>query len=166
MWYSAASFGYANPRLGEALKAQADKLPQLACQYLHAEKVELAALIGRLNDVGYALALEKPMNSVTYDTETVNATIEVARELKHSVFSKLKVEVVGFPKATVKPPTVEVDVQGAPEDVNGITPDAIVPRVARAATLRHKRGCSSGSKAQSVTAASNPERPARTTACW
>src|SRR3989338_7046152 len=45
MWYSAASFGYANPRLGRALKKQVDKLPQLACQYLHAEKVELAEKI-------------------------------------------------------------------------------------------------------------------------
>ena len=42
MWYSAASFGYANPRLGAVLKKQIDKLPQLACQYLHDEKVELA----------------------------------------------------------------------------------------------------------------------------
>ena len=43
MWYSAASFGYKNQRLGDALKRQIDKLPQLACQYLHAEKIELAA---------------------------------------------------------------------------------------------------------------------------
>src|ERR687885_80805 len=55
MWYSAASFGYANPRLGAALKRQADRLPQLACQYLHAEKVELAALIGRLNESKFGL---------------------------------------------------------------------------------------------------------------
>jgi 4-aminobutyrate aminotransferase-like enzyme len=55
MWYSAASFGYANPRLNEAMKAQADKLPQLACQYLHPEKVELAALIGRLNESKFGL---------------------------------------------------------------------------------------------------------------
>ena len=47
MWYSAASFGYANPRLGAALKKQIDKLPQLACQYLHAEKVELAEKIAK-----------------------------------------------------------------------------------------------------------------------
>ncbi|MBI4352971.1 MAG: aminotransferase class III-fold pyridoxal phosphate-dependent enzyme [Candidatus Omnitrophica bacterium] len=47
MWYSAASFGYANPRLGGALKRQIDKLPQLACQYLHAEKVELAEKIAK-----------------------------------------------------------------------------------------------------------------------
>ena len=47
MWYSAASFGYKNRRLGEALKRQLDRLPQLACQYLHAEKVEVAARIAQ-----------------------------------------------------------------------------------------------------------------------
>jgi 4-aminobutyrate aminotransferase / (S)-3-amino-2-methylpropionate transaminase / 5-aminovalerate transaminase len=47
MWYSAASFGYKNPRLNEALKRQIDRLPQLACQYLHAEKVEVAARIAQ-----------------------------------------------------------------------------------------------------------------------
>jgi 4-aminobutyrate aminotransferase/(S)-3-amino-2-methylpropionate transaminase len=47
MWYSAASFGYKNLRLNEALKRQLDRLPQLACQYLHAEKVEVAARIAQ-----------------------------------------------------------------------------------------------------------------------
>ncbi len=47
MWYSAASFGYKNRRLNEALKRQIDRLPQLACQYLHAEKVEVAARLAQ-----------------------------------------------------------------------------------------------------------------------
>lgn len=47
MWYSAVNFGYRNPRLNEALKRQIDKLPQLACQYLHEEKIRLAAKIAR-----------------------------------------------------------------------------------------------------------------------
>src|SRR5713226_3707551 len=55
MWYSAASFGYRNLRLNNALKNQVDKLPQLACQYLHSEKVELAAAIGRLNESKFGL---------------------------------------------------------------------------------------------------------------
>src|SRR6267142_2617560 len=42
MWYSACNFGYANPRLNAALRKQIDTLPQLASQYLHKEKVELA----------------------------------------------------------------------------------------------------------------------------
>jgi len=47
MWYSAASFGYRNARLNAALKRQLDRLPQLACQYLHAEKVEVAARLAQ-----------------------------------------------------------------------------------------------------------------------
>lgn len=45
MWYSAVNFGYANERLGNAMKRQIDTLPQLASQYLHKEKVELAAML-------------------------------------------------------------------------------------------------------------------------
>jgi 4-aminobutyrate aminotransferase-like enzyme len=47
MWYSACNFGYANPRLNNALKRQLDRLPQVASQYLHREKIELAVLIAR-----------------------------------------------------------------------------------------------------------------------
>lgn len=45
MWYSAVNLGYANQRVNNALKNQIDTLPQLACQYLHKEKVELASSI-------------------------------------------------------------------------------------------------------------------------
>src|SRR5437764_8666095 len=55
MWYSAASFGYGNERLNNALKNQIDKLPQLDCQYLHSEKVELAAAIARVNESKFGL---------------------------------------------------------------------------------------------------------------
>jgi 4-aminobutyrate aminotransferase/(S)-3-amino-2-methylpropionate transaminase len=55
MWYSAANFGYGNQRLQQTLKNQLDKLPQLACQYLHPEKVQLAAAIGRLNKSKFGL---------------------------------------------------------------------------------------------------------------
>ncbi len=47
MWYSAVNFGYRNPRLNEAAHRQLDTLPQVASQYLHREKVELAALIAQ-----------------------------------------------------------------------------------------------------------------------
>ncbi len=80
MWYSASSFGYGNERLNNALKAQIDKLPQLASQYLHTEKVELAAAIGRLNEskfgetgrvhfnVGGAQAIEDSLKLVRNET--------------------------------------------------------------------------------------------------
>jgi 4-aminobutyrate aminotransferase-like enzyme len=47
MWYSAVNFGYKNKRLNDALKKQIDKLPQLACQYLHKEKIELSTRISQ-----------------------------------------------------------------------------------------------------------------------
>ncbi len=45
MWYSAVNFGYANPRLAAVMKRQLDTLPQLASQYLHPTKIELAKAI-------------------------------------------------------------------------------------------------------------------------
>lgn len=80
MWYSAASFGYGNSRLNSALKNQIDKLPQLACQYLHREKIELAARLCCLNEnkfkskgrvhfnVGGASAFEDALKLVRNDT--------------------------------------------------------------------------------------------------
>ncbi len=47
MWYSAVNLGYGNKRINDALITQINKLPQLACQYLHYEKVELANLIAK-----------------------------------------------------------------------------------------------------------------------
>src|SRR5216683_6359709 len=55
MWYSSVNFGYANRRLNDALKRQIDRLPQVANQYLHREKIELAALIARDAEAKFGL---------------------------------------------------------------------------------------------------------------
>lgn len=47
MWYSAVNFGYKNQRLSNAVKHTLDTLPQVASQYLHREKIELAALVAQ-----------------------------------------------------------------------------------------------------------------------
>ena len=47
MWYSAVNFGYRNERLSDAVRDQLDRLPQVASQYLHREKIELATVIAR-----------------------------------------------------------------------------------------------------------------------
>src|SRR5581483_1212440 len=47
MWYSAVNFGYRNERLNGAVRRQLDRLPQVASQYLHREKIELATLLAR-----------------------------------------------------------------------------------------------------------------------
>jgi 4-aminobutyrate aminotransferase / (S)-3-amino-2-methylpropionate transaminase / 5-aminovalerate transaminase len=80
MWYSAANFGYRNERLNGALKRQIDVLPQLACQYLHEERVLLATKLaqriertfgvkGRVHfNVGGASAIEDAMKIVRNHT--------------------------------------------------------------------------------------------------
>jgi 4-aminobutyrate aminotransferase/(S)-3-amino-2-methylpropionate transaminase len=47
MWYSAVNFGYRNARLNAVAVRQLETLPQVASQYLHREKVELAAIIAQ-----------------------------------------------------------------------------------------------------------------------
>jgi len=42
MWYSAVNFGYHNTYIVDAVQAQLERLPQLACQYLHEEKILVA----------------------------------------------------------------------------------------------------------------------------
>jgi 4-aminobutyrate aminotransferase/(S)-3-amino-2-methylpropionate transaminase len=76
MWYSAVNLGYANATVSEAMRAQMEKLPQLACQYLHREKIELAEMIcdsvergfgmkGRVHfNVGGAQAVEDALKLV------------------------------------------------------------------------------------------------------
>lgn len=53
MWYSAANFGYKNKRLNTTLKKQIDTLPQLTCQYLHEEKIRLAAKLAQRIEVTF-----------------------------------------------------------------------------------------------------------------
>ncbi len=53
MWYSAVNFGYRNKRLNSALKKQIDTLPQLACQYLHEEKIRLATKLCQKNEMAF-----------------------------------------------------------------------------------------------------------------
>jgi 4-aminobutyrate aminotransferase-like enzyme len=81
MWYSTVNLGYANPKINAALHAQVDRLPQLACQYLHREKIELAEKIcesvqrgfglkGRVHfNVGGASAIEDAIKVVRQTTK-------------------------------------------------------------------------------------------------
>ncbi|MCM8761064.1 MAG: aminotransferase class III-fold pyridoxal phosphate-dependent enzyme, partial [Candidatus Omnitrophica bacterium] len=50
MLYSGVNFGYRNEDISNALKLQIEKLPELACQYLHKEKILLAANIAQRSE--------------------------------------------------------------------------------------------------------------------
>ena len=76
MWYSVSNFGYRNPRLNDVAKRTLDTMPQIASQYLHEDKIELAAFIandcqqkfglpGRVHfNVGGAQAIEDSLKLV------------------------------------------------------------------------------------------------------
>src|SRR5262245_42011642 len=56
MWYSAVNFGYRNQRLNDAVRRrQLDRLPQVASQYLHREKIELAAVLAQAAEQRFGL---------------------------------------------------------------------------------------------------------------
>ena len=55
MWYSAVNFGYKNKRIADVLHKQVDALPQLASQYLHKEKVDLAEVICKYMEEKYGV---------------------------------------------------------------------------------------------------------------
>ena len=75
------------------------------------------------------LSLDRAPSLVTYDTESVVATVELARALVTRELPKLKVQVVGILRATVQPPTVTVKIKGIAEDVNAVDEDDVVARV-------------------------------------
>lgn len=76
-----------------------------------------------------SLLLDPPPKQVSYDVDSVTATVEISREERMVPFKALKIEVVGAPRATTRPPTVNVKVRGTPDVVNSLQPESIVPRV-------------------------------------
>jgi hypothetical protein len=76
-----------------------------------------------------ALALDKPPPLVGFDVESVVATVEIARELSTRRFERMKVEVVGLPRATTVPTAVNVIVTGTSEQIGKLAADLVLPRV-------------------------------------
>ena len=75
------------------------------------------------------LTLDRPPTLVSYDIDSVVATVEIARALVPKEIPKLKVQIVGLLRASAQPAAVTVKIIGTAEDVNAIDPDAVVPRV-------------------------------------
>jgi 4-aminobutyrate aminotransferase-like enzyme len=81
MWYSAVNFGYANPRLNDAARRQLDRLPQLASQYLHREKIELAAGIAR--DAAAKFGLEGRVQFNVGGSQAVEDALKLVRNARN-----------------------------------------------------------------------------------
>ncbi|MBF0253958.1 MAG: aminotransferase class III-fold pyridoxal phosphate-dependent enzyme, partial [Candidatus Omnitrophica bacterium] len=100
MWYSAANFGYRHPRINAALKKQIDTLPQLACQYLHAEKIELAETLA--NKVQKAFGRQGRIHFNVGGSQAVEDSLKLVRRstgktLMFAFEARLKETVRQFP---------------------------------------------------------------------
>jgi 4-aminobutyrate aminotransferase-like enzyme len=80
MWYSAVNFGYANPRLNAALKEQIDVLPQVASQYLHPTKIELAKIIAE--DAKKKWGLDGRIHFNVGGSQSIDDSLKLVRNAK------------------------------------------------------------------------------------
>lgn len=80
MWYSAVNFGYRNPRLDAAARRQLDRLPQVASQYLHREKIELSALIAQ--DIERKFGLQGRVHFNVGGSQAIEDSLKIVRNAK------------------------------------------------------------------------------------
>ena len=101
MWYSAVNFGYKNQRLSNAVKRQLDTLPQVASQYLHREKIELATMIAKA-----AAAVTPRGRSATTTVNPAKATATHRKPRQNPVRSVSEASVRNGKAVTVSAPNV------------------------------------------------------------
>lgn len=80
MWYSAVNFGYRNQRLNNAVIRQLETLPQVASQYLHREKIELATIIAQ--DAEKKFGLKGRVHFNVGGSQAVEDSLKVVRNAK------------------------------------------------------------------------------------
>ena len=77
MWYSAVNFGYKNKRLEDAMLRQMETLPQIASQYLHPTKIELAKWIA--NDAEAKWGREGRVHFNVGGSQAIEDSLKVVR---------------------------------------------------------------------------------------
>lgn len=96
-------------------------------QFARAEPFDVSGLMAGKHT--RRLRLDPPPEGVTYDQNSVSATVEIARKLKEAKFENIKVEVLGVPAATVSPSTVKILIKGPQDLIDQVSATDIVPRV-------------------------------------
>jgi 4-aminobutyrate aminotransferase/(S)-3-amino-2-methylpropionate transaminase len=80
MWYSAVNFGYSNERLNNVLKKQIDILPQVASQYLHPTKIELAKMVAE--DAKKKWGLDGRVHFNVGGSQSIEDSLKIVRNAK------------------------------------------------------------------------------------
>jgi YbbR domain-containing protein len=75
------------------------------------------------------IAIDAPPNRITYlGAKSAMVEVSIARRVTEAKFNRLKVEVVGVPRGTSNPRTVNVTLIGPPEVVRALRAEQVVPR--------------------------------------
>jgi hypothetical protein len=122
----------ADPRV---VRARGPKSEVLVVQRARADAFDVTGLTeGKYTR---QLAVDRPSGRVTFDTQSVSASVEIGRELVERPFTKVPVAVIGHANAKAQPPEVDVRLTCPPEVVRALRPEQILPRVQVTATTEH-----------------------------
>lgn len=76
-----------------------------------------------------SLAITRVPSRVAFDIANATAYVTIIRRQEKRLFSKIPVQVIGVPRATVRPSTVDVRLVGDPSHVSELREEQIIPRV-------------------------------------
>lgn len=84
-----------------------------------------------------ALAIDRPPERIELDAPSVNATVEIAREVVERPFTRLPIAVVGHANAKAQPSEVDVRLSCPADVARSLRPEQVVPRVVITAPGEH-----------------------------
>jgi hypothetical protein len=122
----------ADPKI---VRARGPKTEVMVIQRVRAEAFDVTGLTE--GKYPRQLAIDRPRPRVTYDTQSVSASVDIGREVVERPFTRVPVAVLGHPSVRVQPAEVDVRLTCPPEIVRALRPEQIVPRVQVAAAAEH-----------------------------
>ena len=117
------------------VRASGPKSEVMVIQRVRAEAFDVSGLTeGKYTR---QLAVDRPRGRVTYDAQSVSATVDVGREIAERSFPRVALEVLGRAGAKAHPADVDVRLICPPEVARALRSEQIVPRVQVTAPAEH-----------------------------
>jgi hypothetical protein len=117
------------------VRAQGPKSEVIVLQHARADAFDVKGLTE--GKYPRQLAIDRPPARVKYDAQSVQATVEIAREVVERPFTKVPVAVLGHPNAKAQPTDVDVRLSCPSEVVRALRPEQVVPRAQVTSTSEH-----------------------------
>lgn len=109
------------------VRVSGPKSEVLVLQHLRAEGFDVSGLTeGRHTRL---LSIDRLPGRLELESRSVQVFVDVAREIAERPFPKLKVAIVGQPRAKSTPAEVDVHLSCPPEQLRGLRAEQLVPRV-------------------------------------